>query len=41
MDFYAKAERLNNKDFKQIIGVEKKTFDTMVIVTVECITACD
>jgi len=26
MDFYAKAERLNNKDFKQIIGVEKKEF---------------
>ncbi len=35
MDLYAKAERLNNKDFKQIIGVEKKTFDTMVTILKE------
>lgn len=27
MDFYAEAEQLKDKDFKQIIGVEKVTFD--------------
>lgn len=30
MDYYAKAEQLNDKDFKQIIGVEKVTFKAMV-----------
>ena len=30
MDFYAKAEQLNDKDFKQIVGVKKATFDAMV-----------
>ena len=30
MDYYAKAERLKDKDFKQIIGVKKVTFDAMV-----------
>lgn len=30
MDFYAKAEQLRDKDFKQIVGVEKATFDAMV-----------
>ena len=30
MDFYAKAEQLCDKDFKQIVGVEKATFDAMV-----------
>ena len=32
MDFYAKAEQLNDKDFKQMIGVEKATFDAMVTI---------
>ena len=35
MDFYAKAERLRDKDFKQIIGVEKATFDAMVMILKE------
>ena len=35
MDFYDKAERLSNKDFKQIIGVEKVTFDAMVTILKE------
>ncbi len=30
MDFYAKAEQLRDKDFKQIVGVEKATFDAMI-----------
>lgn len=30
MDYYEKAERLNDKDFKQLIGVEKETFKAMV-----------
>ena len=30
MDFYAKAEQLRDKDFKQIVGVKKATFDAMV-----------
>lgn len=30
MDYYAKAKRLNDKDFKQIVGVEKATFEAMV-----------
>lgn len=30
MDYYAKAEQLNDKDFKQIVGVEKTTFEAMV-----------
>lgn len=35
MDFYAKAERLSDKDFKQIIGVKKVTFDAMVKILKE------
>ena len=35
MELYAKAERLSNKDFKQIIGVEKATFDAMVMILKE------
>ena len=35
MDFYAKAEQLNDKDFKQIIGVEKATFDAMIKILKE------
>ena len=35
MDFYAKAEQLNDKDFKQIIGVEKATFDVMIKILKE------
>lgn len=35
MDCYVKAERLNNKDFKEIVGVEKATFDTMVKILKE------
>lgn len=30
MDLYEKAKNLNNKDFKQIIGVEKTTFEEMI-----------
>ena len=35
MDFYAKAERLSDKDFKQIIEVKKVTFDAMVKILKE------
>lgn len=35
MDFYAKAERLSDKDFKQIIGVKKATFEAMVKILKE------
>ena len=35
MDFYAKEERLSDKDFKQIIGVEKATFDAMATILKE------
>ena len=35
MNFYAKAERLSDKDFKQMIGVEKATFDAMVTILKE------
>ena len=35
MDFYAKAEQLNDKDFKQMIGVEKATFDAMIKILKE------
>ena len=35
MDFYAKAERLSDKDFKQIIGVKKTTFEAMVKILKE------
>lgn len=30
LDLYDKANQLSDKDFKQIIGVEKKTFNEMV-----------
>lgn len=32
MDFYAKSKQLSNQDFKQIIGVERTTFDAMVTI---------
>jgi hypothetical protein len=32
MDFYAKTARLDDKDFKEIIGVKRSTFDVMVII---------
>lgn len=32
MNLYDKAKQLSGKDFKQIIGVEKKTFDEMVMI---------
>lgn len=35
MDIYAKVEQLSDKDFKQIIGVEKATFDAMVTILKE------
>ena len=35
MGYYAKAERLSDKDFKQIVGVEKATFDVMVMILKE------
>lgn len=35
MDYYVKAERLKDKDFKQLIGVEKATFDAMVKILKE------
>ena len=40
MDFYAKAERLSDKDFKQIIGVKKVTFDAMVKILKEIKFSC-
>ncbi len=30
MSMYEKAEQLNDKDFKEIIGVEKSTFEKMI-----------
>lgn len=35
MDYYAKVERLSDKSFKQIIGVEKSTFDGMIKILKE------
>lgn len=35
MDYYAKAEQLSDKDFKQLIGVKKATFDAMVMILKE------
>ena len=32
MDIYAKAIRLNDKDFKEIIGVKRTTFEAMVTI---------
>ena len=32
MDYYAKAIQLNEKDFKQLIGVKKATFEAMVTI---------
>ena len=32
LDLYDKAKQLSDKNFKQIIGVEKKTFDEMVMI---------
>ena len=31
MDFYAKTERLSDRDFKEIIGVKRKTFEDMIL----------
>lgn len=38
MNFYEKAERLSEKDFKQIIGVKKTTFDAMAVILKEAYT---
>ena len=35
MDYYTKAERLKDKEFKQIVGVEKATFDAMIKILKE------
>ncbi|MCM1577770.1 MAG: hypothetical protein NC078_03080, partial [Ruminococcus sp.] len=35
LDFYVKANQLSDKDFKEIIGVEKATFETMVKILKE------
>ena len=35
MDYYAKAERLSDTDFKQIVGVEKATFQAMIAILKE------
>lgn len=35
MDYYVKANQLSDKDFKEIIGVEKATFDAMVKILKE------
>lgn len=35
MDYYAKAEQLNDKDFKQFTGVERTTFEAMVKMLTE------
>ena len=35
MDYYTKVEQLSDKDFKQIIGVEKATFERMVTILKE------
>lgn len=35
MDIYEKTERLNDRDFRQIIGVERATFDKMVEILEE------
>ena len=32
MDRYEKADKLPNKDFKQIIGVDKETYDSMLTI---------
>ena len=32
MDIYAKAVKLNDKDFKEIIGVKRTTFEAMVTI---------
>ena len=32
MDFYAKTEKLSDWDFKEIIGVKKKTFEDMILI---------
>ena len=39
MDFYAKSKQLSNQDFKQIIGVERTTFDAMVTILNEAYTS--
>ena len=38
MDFYGKTEKLGDKDFKQIVGVKRKTFDAMVTILREAYT---
>jgi hypothetical protein len=32
MDFYAKTEKLNDHDFKEIIGVKRTTFEAMITI---------
>ena len=32
MDIYAKTVKLNDKDFKEIIGVKRTTFEAMVTI---------
>lgn len=32
MDVYAKAKQLKDKDYKQIMGVKKASFDTVVTI---------
>ncbi len=35
MDFYDKTVKLSDKDFKQIVGVKRETFDAMVTILKE------
>ncbi|MDE6781858.1 MAG: transposase family protein [Ruminococcus sp.] len=35
MDFYGKTVKLSDKDFKQIVGVKRETFDAMVTILKE------
>ena len=32
MDNYAKTEKLNDEDFKEIIGVTRNTFEAMITI---------
>ena len=32
MDVYAKTEKVSDRDFKEIIGVKKKTFEDMILI---------
>ena len=35
MDFYGKTKKLSDKDFKQIVGVKRETFDAMAAILKE------